>query len=600
MTRTSFGEAIYELSKPTNLVDLLEGTLQKHPDRPVFGVKNASGDFEWMFYREFGKRVDHLRGALAHMGIQKGDAVGIIANNCPEWAIGAYATYGLEARWVPMYEKELLKTWQYIISDADIKLLFVATQQIYDEIQQHRSEFPMLKEIILLDGEGEKTLHGLENLGEKFPIQAIHPDSSAIACLIYTSGTTGNPKGVLLSHGNLTFCSQSGWHIFPSLNENSVTLNHLPFAHSYALSAELNNCLQFGGAIAFNKSLDELAADLQKVCPTHLISVPRVFNKVYDGIHRKMEEEGGIKLKLFNMALSEAQKRRKTNKTTFKMKMLDKVVFGKVRDRFGGRLQLALTASARVEPEIAEFFYDIGIPVYDCYGLTETSPALTMNRPKAHKLGSVGQPIEKTKILIDKSRVGIESEDGEIVVYGPQIMKGYHKKPEATQAIMTPDGGLRTGDRGKLDDEGYLHITGRFKEEYKLTNGKYVFPAQIEEYMKLNSWIADAMLYGDNRAFNIALIVPEFSILQGFLEKHGIHGNVRELIHREDIHKFLVEEIRNKLKSKIASYEIPQRFLFIEDPFSLDNGLLTQTLKLKRMNVIQKYRTQIDEVYQIK
>ena len=283
--------------------------------------------------------------------------------------------------------------------------------------------------------------------------------------------------------------------------------------------------------------------------------------------------------------------------TNLKYAIADKIVFQKIREKFGGRLKGAMTASAMMNMEIALFFFDIGIPVYDCYGMTETSPGIAMNAPSDYRLGSVGRAIDKVRIVIDQSVVEEGAKDGEIVVYGPNVMKGYHNKPEQTREIMTPDGGVRTGDRGRLDKDGYLYITGRIKEQFKLENGKFVFPAALEEDICLLPSIQNAVIFGENRPFNICMVVPDFFTLERYAEKNNLPVNMDELLKRDDIQAMLSNEIITFLTGKFASYEIPKKFIFLKEPFSLENGTLTQTLKLKRRVVFQKYQEQIDAMY---
>ncbi|MHA1618865.1 MAG: AMP-binding protein, partial [Promethearchaeota archaeon] len=416
MTREEYGgnKAIMRYDDPNNLVEMFENSVKRYPNNKMFGEKDENGEFQWITYKEVSKRVDYLRGGLASLSIlNKDDSIGIIADNRSEWAIGAFATYGLNCRWIPMYEKELLQTWHYIIEDSSIKVLFVSKQSIFELVKGFIDEIPTLERIFVIEIEGDNSMRSLEEIGKKAPVDSFKPDVHDIAALIYTSGTTGNPKGVLLSHGNFTSNAQAGYNIYPNLTETARGLSILPWAHSYAQTAELYNMTQFGGSIGIT-SIDTMSEDLLKVNPTHLICVPRLFNKIYDGIHKMMDTEGGIKKKLFYAAKDAAKKKRETGKSSLKLKVLDKLVFSKVRARFGTRLIESLTASAKTETVIANFFYDIGLPIYDCYGLTETSPAITMNTEFALRLGSVGKPIEKVKVVIDKSVVEKGADDGEI------------------------------------------------------------------------------------------------------------------------------------------------------------------------------------------
>ena len=471
-------EQINQLDKyfyePRNLVDLFEGTAAKWGDRPSLGQKDPNTrQFVFLTYRQLAERIDNLRGALKKLGLQKGETVGVILSNSIEWFVLENATHGLGGRFIPMYEKELLKKWNYMVRDSSVKFLFVRNQAILDKVKGFTADCPELKEIFVVYGEGEKSLAALEKMGSANPTPSYKPHWSEIAVIIYTSGTTGDPKGVVLTHGNLTHCSQAGYRVYPELCEKSVALSILPWAHSYAVSGELHNFIQFGGSIGVMESLDTLTQDIQAVRPTHLIAVPRVWNKIYNGIQMAMEEAGGIKKKLFDAACEEAKKCR-GKKKSLKLRLLDKLVFDKVRARFGGRLIGSLTASAVMNLDIALFFDDIGVKIYDCYGLSETSPAITMNAPAwGNKIGSVGKPLMDWNVVLDKSRIGDGSPDGEIIVYGPQVMMGYLNKPEMDAAIFMPDTwngfpGIRTGDLGRFDEEGFLYVTGRYKDEYKI------------------------------------------------------------------------------------------------------------------------------------
>lgn len=281
-----------------------------------------------------------------------------------------------------------------------------------------------------------------------------------------------------------------------------------------------------------------------------------------------------------------------------KLALLDRLVFQKIRERFGGCLKGALTGSATMSPEIAHFFFDLGIPVYDCYGLSETSPACTMNCPAVFRLGSVGQPVERVKVVIDQSVVEEGADDGEIVIYGPNVMQGYHNKPQETKAVMTEDGGFRTGDRGRLDADGFLYVTGRIKEQYKLENGKYVFPEGIEEEIKLIPMVANAMVYGEGKPYNICLVYPDFSALKAYARKHRLSSDPKVLIALKEVQDFIKEAIVKQLEGKFRSYEIPKRFVWLHQDFTLENGMLTQTLKVRRSEVIRAYKKEIEEQYE--
>ena len=594
---------MYQLDKPDNLVEFFENSVKKFADRPLFGTKNKSGTYDWITYKELGQRVDNLRGGLARLGIGKDSVVGIIANNRMEWAVAHFATLGLGGRFVPMYEAELLHTWEYIIRDSGVKVLFVSKQEVLDKVKDFPAGIPALQKIILIEGSGKDTMAELEKIGEGNPVPAVHPHPDDIAVLIYTSGTTGDPKGVLLSHGNWTSNSHARVKLYHEFDENDRTLSLLPWAHTYGLG-EMHTFLSLGASMGFMESPATLVDDMAQVKPTFLLAVPRVFNRIYDTLQAKMNEEGGMAKALFVMGVEAAKERRKLavqGSSSFlanlKFTIADKLVFGKIREKFGGRLEGAMTASAMMNVEIALFFFDIGIPVYDCYGLTETSPGIAMNAPSDFRLGSVGKAIDKVRIMIDQSVVEEGAQDGEIVVYGPNVMKGYHNKPEQTREIMTPDGGVRTGDRGRLDKDGYLYITGRIKEQFKLENGKFVFPSALEEDICLVPYVQNAIICGDNRPYTVCLVLPDFVALGKYAGKHNLPANTDELLKRSDIQEMIGGEIQKFLKKKYAGYEIPKKFLFLREPFSVENGTLTQTLKLKRRIVFNKYKDRIEALY---
>jgi long-chain acyl-CoA synthetase len=595
---------MYQLEKPDNLVEFLENSVSRYPDNPLFGTKNQKGTYDWVTYKEVGARVDNLRGGLAQLGIGKDDAVGIIASNRVEWAVAAFATYGLGGRYIPMYEAELIQVWEYIIRDSSVKVLFVSKPEIYKKVKSFAKAIPTLEKIFMIEGDGENSMAELERRGSDNAVPAIHPGPDDIAGLIYTSGTTGEPKGVLLSHGNFTSNSHAGRKKYPEIARGGTTLAILPWAHSYGQTGELYTMIYLGGTIGFAESPQTIAHDLLLVRPTWLIAVPRVFNRIYDGLWAKMNEEGGLARKLFVMGVESAGRRRELAEegkscfiTNLKYKIADTIVFKKIRDRLGGRLLGAMTGSATMNPDISQFFFDIGIPLFDCYGLTETSPAVAMNASYSYRLGSVGQAIEKIRIVIDKALGDPEKDDGEIIVYGPNVMQGYHNKPEETGHVMTEDGGFKTGDRGKLDEDGFLYITGRIKEQYKLENGKFVFPASLEEDIRLIPSVENAMVYGEGRPYNICLVIPDFAVLEKFARENSLPTDPDALVRQQKVQELIRREIVQFLEGKYAHYEIPEKFILLSENFSLENGTLTQTMKLKRRVVIDKYKDLIESQY---
>jgi long-chain acyl-CoA synthetase len=588
---------------PNNLVDLFEKSVVDFPDIRFLGVKNQeTGKYDWLTRTQIAARVNNLRGALKKLGLSKGDKAGIIINNCVEWFVCEQAVHGLGATFVPMYLQELPRMWKYVISDAAIKFLFVRDASVFEKVKDYRKEIPTLKEIFVIYGEGENSLAALEEMGKKNPAPSIKPHWSDLAHIIFTSGTTGDPKGAMISHGNATWAARSSIDTF-DLNETAQVISILPWAHVYGQNCDLHNYMYFGGGIAFAESLEKFMQNVQESTPTAINGVPRIVNKIYDAVMQGVNADP-VKKQFFDAALAIAARERGLPEKSKEFKDYDGLVFAKVRAIFGGNLQFIVTSSSLLKQEIAQFFHDIGQPTYDCYGMTESSGGITLNCPKyGNKLGTVGKPLPHTHVVIDKSRVGEDSHDGEICVYGPQIMMGYHKKPQLNAEVMLPDKwngftGIRTGDRGWFDEEGFLHITGRFKDEYKLANGKYVHPESIENEIRLLRQIANALVFGEGRDYNVAVIVPDFEALKADPEtKPWVKDTLEETLKSGELKDHLSKMIIAHVRKAFGGYEVPKKFLFIAEDFTVTNGLLTQTMKLKRANVLKKYKEQILALY---
>lgn len=586
-----------------SLPDLFEASIARFSDNPLFGVK-SDGSWHWSSYSEFGEQVAQARAGLAGLGIAAGDRVAAIADNRVEWAVGAYGTYTLGAAWVPMYEAQQSKEWQYILADSGAKVAIVADDGIRAQLDDHAHELPDLDQIVVIDGEagGEAiTFAELLARGAEAPVDTVHPDPSSLAGLIYTSGTTGSPKGVMLSHANLT----SNINTFPDLFDigpDDRTASFLPWAHSFGQTVELHFILA-AGASAGLTSAKTLMDDLPEIRPTLLVSVPAVYNRIYDGLQKLMAAEGGAKKKIFDLAMANAEKRAKLaaeGKTSqwveLQNRIYDKLVFSKVRDRFGGRLRYSISGGAAISPEVANFISALGMTVYEGYGLTETSPVSAANWPGTRRVGTVGKEIPGVRIEIDTDAVG--SDDvGEIVIYGPNVMMGYYNLPEENEAVFTGDRGFRTGDLGSRDADGFIAIRGRIKEQYKLENGKYVVPSPIEEQLQLSGYITNIMVYGEQRPHNVAVIVPDMAALNGWAEEHGLGDRSVEQLLEEDEVIDLIERELNRQSGPIKGYERVRGFVLTDEEFSPENGMMTPSLKVKRRAVMAKYGDQIEALY---
>ena len=595
------------------LIDIYETSIKSFGHRELFGTKRG-GRWEWTSYAEFGKKVDAFRGGLASLGIGKGDAVAMIANNRVEWAVAAYATYGLGAMFVPMYEAQQPKEWEFILKDCEAKLLVVANEAILEKTKPFLDQIPQLKNIVSLadstNGVGKDdariaTYKALCESGKT--VGLAKPSKDDIAGLIYTSGTTGNPKGVMLTHANLAANVSAVHEVFP-MEQADRSLSFLPWAHSFGQTCELHALFSMGASTAIAESVEKILDNLAEVKPTLLFSVPRIFNKIYASVQKTIASKPKPVQELVKQALKATAKERAGQRLRVReltlLKIADKLVFSKVRERFGGRLKYAFSGGAAISREVAEFIDSLGIVVYEGYGLTETSPIATANCPGERRIGSVGRAIPGVRIEIDATQGDKKPAEpgkplrveGEILIYGHNVMKGYYKRPEENAAAFTKDGGFKTGDMGYLDPYGYLYITGRIKEQYKLENGKYVVPTPLEEAIKLSPYVLNVMVYGDNRPYNVALVAANMDAVKDWAQKSGVPGSGDSLLQNESVRALFKNEIEQCSK-QFKGFESVQDFAVIAQDFTTDNGMLTPSLKLKRREVMKVHGKALDELY---
>jgi len=580
-----------------NLVELWERSCREFAARDLFGVKQGTG-WTWLTYAQVGERVNEFRAGLASLGVGRGDVVAVIADNRVEWAVACYATYGLGASYVPMYQAQLDKEWQFILGDCGAKVAICATDAIVGTLRRMQPELPALRHVIGLElpaSDGSSYAAVLE-AGRQRPVPAVSPSSSDVAGLIYTSGTTGMPKGVILSHGNITSNVNAIHEIF-EFQPDDRSLAFLPWAHSFGQTCELHCLVSMGCSMAINDDIKNLVANLGEVKPTILYAVPRVFNRLYDGVNAQVAAKPGVIQWLFKHGVEVATRKAKGETVgpvdALLLALADRLIFSTVRQRFGGRLKYAISGSAALSQEVAAFIDALGITVYEGYGLTETSPIATANYPGHRKMGSVGRAIPGVSIQIDRSTTG-DPVHGEIIIRGPNVMQGYHHRPEENAAVLMEDHSFRSGDMGYLDPEGYLFITGRIKEQYKLENGKYVVPSPLEEKLKLSQFIANVMIYGDNKPHNVALVIPDPEALRAWASKQGLA--LGDVACNEQVRELLRSEIA-ALSKEIKGYERVQNFIVVIEDFTTDNGMLTPTLKLKRRAVLQRYGEDLDALY---
>ena len=588
----------------STLVDLISQATVTYADNPLFGKRGGDGDWDWTTYAEFGTAVEEARGGLAQLGVGHGDRVAIISDNRIEWAVGAYAAYTLGAAWVPMYEAQTQKDWKFILADCGAKVCFVATDGIRAQIEEIAGDLPELSTIVVIDDPaGGEAIDFTELLarGREHPAPVAVVGEEDLAGLIYTSGTTGNPKGVMLSHRNFASNVNALAEVFP-LDPEDRSASFLPWAHSFGQTVELHALTYFGASTGLT-SAKTLTRDMPEIKPTILVAVPTVFNRVYDGLQKMMEAEGGVKKAMFDAAIANARKREQMAKRGTRSRwvdlqndLFDRLVFSQVRAAFGGRLKYAFSGGAAISTEVAEFISAVGVVVYEGYGLTETSPVVTANIRGARRIGSVGRTIPGVTVEIDTDRTG-DVEVGEIVVHGPNVMMGYYNLPEENEAVFTENHGFRTGDLGHIDEDGYLFIRGRIKEQYKLENGKYVVPSPIEEQIQLSGFISQVMVYGEQRPFNVAVVVPDFEYLEQWAGEQGLDASDLDALLADAKVKDLYRTEINRAQSDMKHYERVRDFVLEDEEFTPENGMLTPSLKIKRRAIMAKLGTEIDGLY---
>jgi long-chain acyl-CoA synthetase len=587
------------------LASMFWNRVERDGDRPAQQSKEA-GAWKTRSWREVGEIVRELATGLLALGRRKDEAVGILSASRAEWVQADFAIFSVGCRTIPIYPTYPPDLIQYIVNDAGVKTLFVEDATQLAKVLEVQGKMEGLEQIVVIQGHASEpimTWDSLRRLGRD-SVERLKSDlarrvaevrAEDIATIVYTSGTTGPPKGVVQTHGNHMATLDSASKM-AGIQDRDTHLLFLPLAHSFARLESFIG-VHRGLTTAFAENIDKLRENLPEVKPHFICSVPRVFEKVYAGVIAKAEAGSPIKRKIFRWAVGvgrEVSKLQQARKVVppglaFKHRLAHKLVFSKLHEALGGRLRFAVSGGAPLSKEIAEFFHAAGILILEGYGLTETCPSLTFNRLDNFRFGSVGQAQPGIEIKI--------APDGEILARGANIAKGYFKKPEATAEVFLPDGWFATGDIGRVDGDGFLYITDRKKDLIVTAGGMNIAPQNIENLLKGDPFISQAMVHGDKRPFPVALITlnPEeltkFATAEGILDREpGSLAKNPKVVER-------VNRIVEERNDELQSYAKIKKFSILPADFTVENGLLTPTLKVKRKVITEKYRETLDSLY---
>jgi long-chain acyl-CoA synthetase len=565
----------------------------------------VDGQWESLPSYEFLARIAGLSNALEQLGVKTGDRVGLFAPNRPEWHIADFAILGLGAADVPIYFNESPDRIVYILNHSGAEVVIVAGEMQSRRLLACRDRLTSVKHIIcaaapadldndILRFETLVTATG-ESLVAEYRLRSARVTPDQVATIIYTSGTTGEPKGVMLTHNNLSSNEETSVAAY-EMSPADTAVSFLPLSHVYERVTAYAYIFH-GVQISYVERMEDLPQALLEVHPTLAAAVPRVFEKLYANVVQKGHEATGLKRKLFDWAMQVARDSVRWKAygddasygMNFRWKLADRIVYSKIREGIGGRFRAFISGGGPLSREIAEFFWAVGVPVYQGYGLTETSPVVSANYPGTNKVGTVGKPIENVNVRI--------AEDGEIMVQGPCVMKGYYQKPDDTKAVISSDGWLSTGDIGRFDEQGYLYVTDRKKDLFKTAAGKFVAPQPIENLLKVSPLISNAVLVGDARRFIAALIVPNFANIEAAAHVEGRSFASHEQLAADPWVHGLIEKEVTQMNSKLAQYETIKKIALLDHDFTFDGGQLTYTLKLKRRVIAERYAQIIEDLY---
>lgn len=599
------GEPLYD-NEPKIISDIFVLAADKFPETSLLTFKH-NGTWQAINAVDVRKRIESIALGLYSLGLRKGEKAAILAPNSPEWTIADAACQFAGLVDVPIYTTLAPASVSYILKDSRSRVLFLNNKEIYETLKESIWQETAVEKVVLFDGELDDerviTFKKLTSSGSELGKteaglidqlrRSVKPDD--VATLIYTSGTTGEPKGVMLTHNNIISNVIDAGEKY-DFSVNDIPLSVLPLSHIFERSA-MYLYIYHGMSVYYAESVDKVPDNLSEVRPTIFVGVPRIFEKVYAKAKLKSSQAGGLKEKVFDWAIKIAQQfALKVEKgetvpfgLAFKHRIADKLVYSKLREFFGGRLRACITGGAALPDDIYLIFNGAGVAIMQGYGLTETSPVITSNNPQFQRLGSVGKPIHNMQVRI--------AADGEIEATGPGVMLGYYNKPGATRDSFTQDGWFRTGDIGRIDDDGFLFVTDRKKELFKTSGGKYIAPSPIEQMIRSSRYVSQAVLVGNERKFAAALIVPNFEMLAAYAKHKGLDlKSPRDFCSSPKIIDLIERHVAAATQG-LARYETVKKIALLENELTVDGGELTPTLKIKRRVINENYKEVIDRLY---
>lgn len=596
---------IIPVEEAKTLDGLFKKRVQRSPEKVAYRYFNPISE-QWSSHtwEQMNQWIARWQAALAKEALVPGDRVAVMMRNCPEWVMFEQAALGLGLVVIPLYTDDRVENAAFIINDAGARLLLLEGSDQWQEFVAIHDQIAGLQRIVLLRSFEQSSLDSRDSArvvlardwlpAHAGEVKHVNSDPYSLATIIYTSGTSGRPKGVMLSHHNILTNACSCLQVVP-VSADDLLLSFLPLSHTFERTAGYYVPMMSGATIAYTRSIEQLQEDLLIIQPTLMISVPRIYERVYAGIRAKLAEGSGFARWLFNLAVDVGYSRFEYHQARGNWRfthclwpLLKKLVASKVMNKLGGRLRFVMSGGAALPAEVSRLFIGLGLPILQGYGMTESSPVCCANRLEDNVPASVGLPIPGVEVKL--------GENNALLIRGPNVMLGYWNNPAATKAIISSDGWLNSGDIATIDEQGHVTITGRLKEIVVLSTGEKVPPADMEAAILRDPLFEQVMLIGEARSYLSILVVLNPVRWQNAVTQYGLGAGLNDKQNNQQVEEILLDKITHQT-SGFPGYAKIRRVAVIQEPWSVGNGLLTPTLKLKRAKVLEKYKVEVDRLY---